>query len=57
MKPQSPCLNCKQRTANCHSKCEEYAYFRNELDEYNAYRKKNKQTDNDYYAVRNRKFK
>lgn len=57
MKPQSPCLDCTDRKANCHSMCVAYLYFREDLDKYNAHREKNKRAENDYYAVRNRKFK
>jgi hypothetical protein len=26
-KPESPCLNCPDRTAECHAKCDRYADF------------------------------
>ena len=30
--PQGPCQNCHDRSAECHSKCERYAKFREELE-------------------------
>lgn len=26
-KPQSPCLNCKDRTEDCHSNCDQYHFY------------------------------
>lgn len=34
MKPQSPCLGCKERAVGCHADCPRYAEYRNELDDW-----------------------
>lgn len=57
MKPQSPCLDCKNRKATCHTNCEDYAQYKDELDRYNSYRNKQKSIENDYNAVRFRKYR
>ena len=30
---KSPCLNCIDREVGCHSRCERYSRFRNEIDD------------------------
>ena len=48
MKPQSPCLNCKDRTPTCHSSCELYLDFKTNLDTFNQHRAKQKAFEDDY---------
>lgn len=57
MKPQSPCYNCKNRKANCHSNCDDYLAYKQELNEYNERRNKQKNIEADYNAFRFRKRK
>ena len=32
-KAKSPCLNCIDREIGCHSRCDRYKQFRNEIDD------------------------
>ena len=36
MKPTPPCLDCPDREIGCHSRCEKYIQFRNDLDAHKA---------------------
>lgn len=44
-RPKAPCKDCPDRTIGCHSSCEVYGSFREELDEYN----KEKLAEDAYY--------
>ena len=51
---QSSCLNCTNRTIGCHSKCEMYLKYRNEISKSKAIIKNNKDKEYDYidYCVK-----
>lgn len=38
----NPCHNCKERYVGCHSNCQEYAEYRNELNKIKAKKKATK---------------
>lgn len=46
---KSPCNGCPRRFLGCHSKCEEYAAFREECDEL-AEERRRKREHNEYIA-------
>lgn len=46
-KPESPCLNCQDRTKYCHVKCEKYANYTSALHTYTYLIKKKKKEDYD----------
>ena len=35
-RPESPCFECPAREPGCHSRCEKYIEFREDLDLFNA---------------------
>ena len=43
MIPKSPCYNCEERHDLCHSHCERYLKYREELDGYNEVVRKSKE--------------
>lgn len=45
---KSPCLNCINRSINCHSTCESYKSFRQNLDAFNKMVRDEKHKENDY---------
>lgn len=53
MKQQSPCLNCKNRYINCHSKCVDYIEYVQCLEQIRI----NKKKIMDEYYISNRKRK
>ena len=50
-KPNSPCQGCINRCPNCHSICEYYITYKNQLDNFNetAYKARRKQYSLDRY--------
>lgn len=36
-KPESPCLGCKHRTADCHAKCKCYKWYHAEQEMYKEF--------------------
>lgn len=43
IKPESPCIFCTARTERCHSNCEIYTAYRNNLEEYRNIVRENRQ--------------
>ena len=48
MPVSSPCKGCSDKCMGCHSDCEKYLSFREELDEYNEAIRKNKDISNGF---------
>ena len=47
---KNKCKDCTKREINCHSHCQDYIDFRNELDECNEkYRKEYRESESPYY--------
>ena len=44
-KPESKCLDCKDRKAGCHSACEKYKEYRHQVDLYHKYLKEVRSND------------
>jgi hypothetical protein len=43
--PTQPCKDCSKRHARCHSKCNEYAAYKTQINKYNLLKKKEKAFD------------
>jgi hypothetical protein len=48
----SPCFDCKERVLKCHSTCEKYKAYRQEVDAVNAKRDEKVQTGVSYNMYR-----
>lgn len=44
-KPESPCYNCDERHVGCHSICDEYADYKDNLEDYKAIIRKSIEDD------------
>lgn len=55
-KPESPCLNCQTRTAECHADCKCYKWYQSELEIYKEFVNAEKAKDGklDSYASEKR---
>lgn len=56
-KLQSPCLNCPDRTSECHSKCAKYLEFKTLNEIQREERNKIRQSCQDWYGFKEAKFK
>ena len=56
-KPESPCLDCINRTANCHSDCLLYNEYKTELDIYNYKIRKSKKNQSLTQGIRKLYYK
>jgi hypothetical protein len=54
MKPSSPCQFCKDRTIGCHSECEAYKDYCDDLARVNALINSAKETETQYIKSRRR---
>lgn len=57
MSVKVPCLNCLDRTPECHSNCKRYDCFKKEHDKIKNERNKQKQFERDWYGFKFSKFK
>ena len=53
----APCKDCDNRNIGCHGQCKKYQDYSVENKKLNDFRKKNNQTDYDYFEVRKRHLK
>ena len=54
---KAPCLNCPDRTMNCHSTCSLYINFKKENDKIREEKHKIKQMEQDLYGFNKQKIK
>lgn len=54
MKPKVPCQNCEKRHLSCHSKCDAYKAYKQELDKLNEQVRKEFEEDSFYNEVRSK---
>lgn len=54
---KAPCLNCKDRHPLCHSSCIHYLSYKQEHDKIKEQIRKDIVADQDYYSMKEAKFK
>ena len=52
MKSKSPCLNCPDRTIGCHSACDKYKQFQENLAEEKALAYEARRKESEYWSMR-----
>jgi hypothetical protein len=57
MSLKAPCLNCPDRTINCHSICKLYIAYKNENDKIREKKRKLNQFTQDWYGLKEQVFK
>lgn len=52
MNVKVPCKECQKRCLGCHSNCDEYKEYRNNMDDIRERRFRHNQLENDLYKTR-----
>lgn len=53
----APCKDCPDHAMGCHSKCDKYAEFKKQVEEYNETVRKAKKIDKEFYEFKAKKRK